>query len=191
MTKLKAYKVSISGTYRAADREYIDYDKIEGYIPFTDYDHAEAMVRKRYALMWITKDERYKKRVQTVREVYIDSIEEVEAEFSFVGKNILDLNYEELQDLATAKDLRAVPLYKKGGIRQAQTVAYAHYSEKVLGVEVDYKEVGFNIAKEPPIFADAGAERHVIAPLTNEQVIDMEQKSTNAKDGVKKTISRP
>lgn len=189
-TKLKAYKVSISGTYRAADKEYIDYDNVVGYIPFAEYELAEAMVRKRYALMWITLDKRYTKRVQTVREVYIDALEETEADFTFPGKNILELTYAELQDLATAKELRAVPLYKKGGLRQAQTVAYAEYSNKVLGVEVDYKEAGFNVAKEPPIVVDGGAERNIAKTLSNEEVIDLEQKSSNAKDGVKKTITR-
>lgn len=174
--KIKAYKVTISGTYTNSKKEIVDFQDVVGVVPFCDYDHAEAMVRKRYALMWLMNDKRYPERVNRVREVFIDAMTETEAEFSFDGKDIKEMTYEELQDLATAKDLRAVPLYKKGGLQVARGMAYAEYSTKVLGIEVDPKKEGFNVAKLSPLKVDASSERSIQKQLTNDEIIAMEQK---------------
>ena len=187
---VKAWKVTISGTYRTAKKEYIDFQDLEGYIPFTpSEDYAEAMIRKRYAGMWIGKDSKYKERVQSVREVFIDYMEEVEHEFSFLGKEIRELTYEELQDVATFKGLRAIPLYKKGGLRQAQMIAYAAFSEKVLGIEVKYKEAGFKFMEQPPVYIDADSEFNIVKPFTNEEILDQEAASESI--DANKTLSRP
>jgi len=60
--KTKALKVTISGSYRTADREVIDFSGIEGVIPFTTQELAEMHIRKRYARMWIMKDSKFKQR---------------------------------------------------------------------------------------------------------------------------------
>ncbi|MEE9356574.1 MAG: hypothetical protein V3U75_13370 [Methylococcaceae bacterium] len=182
---IKAWKITISGSYRTSKKEYIDFQEVVGTIPETpSEEYALAMVRKRYAVMWVSKDPKYKERVVTLREAFIDKIEKVDAEFSFLGKEIRDLTYEELQDLATFKGLRAIPLYKKGGLRQAQIIAYAAFSEKVLGIEVDYKEVGFVFMDQPKIFVDSGTEFNIVAGMTNDEVLEQEQANTSTQKTV-------
>jgi len=173
--KTKALKVTISGSYRTADREVIDFSGIEGVIPFTTQELAEMHIRKRYARMWIMKDSKFKQRLYATRECYIDSMEETEAEFSYIGKDIRSMSQEELQDLATAKDLRLIPLYKKGSERDARTKAYAAYSQQVLKEVVKWQAEGFNLMKLPPIMVTDGSWRQdTTKKLTNEEVMDAE-----------------
>ena len=105
-----AYKVTLSGTYRNGANESVDFQEVTGFIPLVDEDMAQAMCVKRYAKVFITQDKRYKDRVTRTRSVYVDSMEPCYHEFSYVGKDIKQMTYEELQDLATAKDLRSIPL---------------------------------------------------------------------------------
>jgi len=173
--KMKAYSFTISGTYRNSKKEYIDFENVKGVIPFCEPEIAEAMIRARYAEMLLAKSKKYPERAASVREVFIDSLVETESHFDFVGKNIVDLGYEDLQDLATAKDLRAIPLYKKGGLRQARMVAYSEFSAKVLGRPVDIREKGFNLLEQPAIVVDEFAERNTQKGFSNDEMIQMEQ----------------
>lgn len=178
--KSKAYKVTISGSYRGADNEIFDYSGVIGTIPFTDEEIATMHVRGRYARMWIMKDTKFKDRLYSVRECYIDEMVECEAEFSYLGKDIRAMTQEELQDLATAKDLRLIPLYKKGSEREARTKAYAAYSAHIIGVEVKYQEEGFNLMKQPPIVVTDGSWRKDdTKKLTNEEILDSEADLNN------------
>jgi len=176
--KQAAYAVTISGTYRNSKKEIVDFQNVKGIIPMCDVDIAHAMLRKRYATMWITESSEYKERVQNMRTVYVDSLEKTEHEFSFEGKDIKEMTYEELQDLATVKDLRGIPLYKAGGLRQGQMMAYAEYSNKILGKEVNIKEEGFNFATLPPLVVDSFAERNLQKSISNEDMIQIEQSNT-------------
>lgn len=155
---MKAYKVIISGSYKTANKEVIDYQNVGGFIPFTEPDKAIQMIQKRYAPMWIRKDPKYTKGLKRMRETFVDKMEEVEHKFSFEGKDIGEMTFEELQDVATLKDIRAVPKYKSGSLKNAQTVAYVLYSNASLGTEYDYKEAGFTIYDKPPLKVDEAYE---------------------------------
>jgi hypothetical protein len=186
VSSTKALKVTISGSYISADKEVFDYNKVTGIIPYQDEDIAFMHVKDRYAAIWITSDERFKNRVYKLREVFIDSMEEIDHDFSYVGKDIRELNIEELQDLATAYDLREIPLWRKGSVRHAQNVAYAEFGTKVLARKgLDHRK-GLNVAKLPPIVIDAGMRRDDTKKFTNEQVIAGFQQTEDAgkEDGV-------
>lgn len=188
--KSKTLKVVISGSFKATDGEIESFDKVTGVIPRlnTEPDEgeqlskAEQMIIRRYATIWIarvqkkgpdgkTLDEGKYKRVQKVRQVFIDSIddndEDPTAVLSYVGMNILDMNFEELQDLAAANDLSQVPLYKVNSLQHARRVAWSEYAVKVLGLVewldpnaarkqnvYDFRSTGFNPNKHAPIIAD-------------------------------------
>lgn len=172
---MKALKITISGSYRSVEK-YVDFSNIEGVIPFNREDIAEMHIRGRYARMWIMDNERFKDRLQSVREVYIDKMDEAEHDFSFVGKDIREMTQAELQDLATAKDLREIPLYKISGERHARTVAYAAYSNQILKQEVKYRAEGFNLMKQPPIIvADQAWRMDSTKKLTNDEIMDAEK----------------
>lgn len=171
----KAYKVTISGSYRSNDYQIVDFSNVEGFIPFQDEEIATMHIRGRYARMWIMRDPKFTKRLVSTRECHIDSLEECGHDFSYLGKDIREMTHEELQDLATAKDLRLIPLYKVGSEREARTKAYAAYSVQVLKEPVKYQEAGFNLMKQPPIVVTDGSWRiDTTKKLTNEEVMDAE-----------------
>jgi hypothetical protein len=171
---MKAYKVKISGSYRTSEKDVIDFSDIEGVVPFNEKDVVLMCVRRRYAPMWITLSSKYSKRVASIRECYIDSMEEIESDFSFVGKNILDMNDEELQDLATVKDLREIPLYRKASISFARIIAYGTYSINVIGDYVDYKSQEFATGQKQPIIVNDEAWRtDTTKKLTSDEFLDI------------------
>jgi len=134
---MKAYKVIISGSYATSSDELIDYENVKGIVPFNENpDIIKKHIRNRYAISWIKtaikKDKEYSKRdrVHRLREVYIDSLEEIEHNFSFVGKDIKEMTFEELQDLATFEDWNNIPL-TKGTIREQRMLAYKEFAQKI------------------------------------------------------------
>lgn len=178
-------EVTISGSFKATDGEIESYDAVKFVMPVLSPEKAEQMARKRYAKMAVGfamkadgETPKYK-RVAKMREVFIDSIEEVEAsaQLSYIGKNVLDLTAEEIQDFAAANDLTAVPLYKVGSIVAARRIAYAEYVNEVLGMEpkLKYKEVGFNPAQMPPIITTAEVHKSSVHVAPVEESIDLEQ----------------
>lgn len=210
-------RVTISGSFKATDNEIESFDKVTGIIPRvatqpTGEDRlskAEQMIIKRYASIWIQRakkvnsdgkeiDELKYKRVQKVRQVFIDSIEDNDVQpdgvLSYVGKDIMDMNFEELQDLATAKDLSAVPLYRVNSLQHARRVAFSEYAIKVLGLyEVadpkakklqnlyDFRVTGFNPSRFEAIHADDElrvADDHVATP---EETLDRENMALQGK----------
>lgn len=181
----KLLEVTISGSFKATDGEIESYDGVKCVIPALSPEKVNQMVIKRYARMFIPRamkadgeTPKYK-RIAKMREVFIDSVEEGEGEapLSYVGKNILEMDADEIQDFAAANDLAAVPLYRMGSIVQARRIAYAEYANEVLGMEpkLQWRETGFNPSQLPPIVATAEIHQsgaHV-API--EETLDLEQ----------------
>lgn len=144
---MQALKITISGSYNTANRNVVDFENVSGTIPFVSEAKASQCVRNRYAFEWvrnaraITKDGEtekiiYKERIGQMRQVFIDEIEPVDYHFSYVGTDIKKMTYDELTDLATAKDLIAIPLPKGlSGVdlREMRTLAYLAYAKEVKG----------------------------------------------------------
>ena len=195
----KALKVTVSGSYRTANKEIVDFENLSGLLPVVDEDLAAMHVQTRYVPTWLRnavdkKGERiYTKRIEDVRQVFIDEIEKVNAgEFSYVGKDIKNLEYQELQDLATAKDLRRIPLPKElsgVSLREMRQMAYVDYSDKVLKKFIDHNEEGFNFSKLPPLIIDGDARRETSQKITNEEILDQEQKVMDVSSTPKSTLT--
>lgn len=166
-------KVTISGSYRTADRKIIDYSNLTGLVPDCEDDVLDSVVQNRYAKIWLEKDDKYKERVTGIRECYIDKVEDVDGTPSFIGRDIKEMSFEELQDLATVKGLRSIPLYKAGSLRDAQMKAYKIYSKAVLGYEVD-DETRF--MELPAVIVDGKVRTDRTMPDSNEKVLEVEQK---------------
>lgn len=223
----KTLKVTISGSYVSANRDIESFDNVTGIIPRLDEDKANQMVIRRYAKIWVTQarkpdgDKMYKT-LQRVRQVFIDSIDdndgmivvkdqetgvdvEVDAsklELSYVGKNVMDMSFEELQDFAAANDLAGVPLYKMGGLSHARRVAFSEYAIKVLELEeylpsdkdekqniYDYRVIGFSPTRFEPIIADAQIRRSGGVSANIEETIDRELLAAQAAKGKKQEQS--
>lgn len=209
VTQSNTLKVTISGSFKASDAEIESYERVVGIIPClatvakgTDrLSKAEQMIIRRYAKIWIGQarkkdahgnviDEPKYKRVEKVRQVFIDSIEDnedPEAILSYVNKNVMDMNAEELQDFAAANDLSGIPLFKVNSLAHARRVAWSEYCIKVLKLEdyspedkeqkqnlYDFRTNGFNPNKYEPVIADAEIRTHDGYVATIEETIDRE-----------------
>jgi hypothetical protein len=129
---MKLLKLTLSGTYGKRE-DAKDYE-VEGTIPFVDEDRAHQAAVRRYAAMWISK--KYGERPKKVREVYMDDCKEVEGTLSLIGKNVKEISYEEVQDLAVLKNLK-LPGYKSGGLRVNREAAIKEYLLNVKKVPAD------------------------------------------------------
>lgn len=183
---MKVWRVTISGTYRNAKKDVFDYSGVEGTVPYIDEDLLKQVIVRRYAHMWVAAKKGEKESIHSVRETFIDKQVEDVAEMSFVGKNIMDMTREELQDMAAAYDLKAIPLFKTG-VRQMQNIAYAQYATHVLKLQpksdskdderawrllTNQREDGFNAAKNPPIIVGGETRRDTAEKVSNDEMID-------------------
>ena len=135
-------KVTISGYYINSAKEKIDFDKVSGLIPWVDEEKGLASfhTRSRYAKKWISEEidketgkPKYKERIERIQQCFVDDVEEASGHLTYIGKNIKELTMDELQDLATAKDIRTIPLPKSGhSNRSMLALAYAGYSKYIL-----------------------------------------------------------
>lgn len=186
---MKALKVTISGSYRNSKREVFDFEDVSGVIPVVDHDLAAMHVRGRYALPWVKGatdkegNKRYPERIEDMRQVFIDEIKEIELKepMSFIGKDIKEMTFEELQDLATFKDLRTIPLPKElsgVSLREMRVAAYAAYSDAFFGTDLNKEkdQEGFNYAALPPMVVNDGSRRDPTVKLSNDEVLEQEQK---------------
>lgn len=185
---MKALKVTVSGSYRTANKEVVDFENVTGVIPAVDEELAEMHVRSRYALTWVKnavdekKEKLYKPRIARMRQVFVDDIEEVQADFSFVNKDIKEMSYEELQDLATLKDLRRIPLPKESSgisLREMREIAYLQYAKEILRKDYGDKDQDFDYANEPPLIVEGGARKDKSKKITNEEMIEQEQQNSS------------
>jgi hypothetical protein len=196
---MKALKVIISGDYSKSDKDIIDFSGVTGIIPYCPEGMILSVVRFRYAARWIADSGKYKDKVSRIRTCYVDDFQEVQADFSFVGKDIKQMTYEELQDLAVNKSLRDIPVYKNSSLRETQLRAYIAYTERVPEKDcgylhqdrwISYKDEGFNFAKLPELFVDANFVAPVVNKETNEEIISREGQGKPATLEALKIVAR-
>ena len=188
---MKALKVTISGSYSSSGKDIVDFDNVEGIIPFTDEEHAAMHVRSRYANEWVKAEKKkdgekmYPDRIELMRQVFIDDIEEVEADLSFISTDIKKMSDRELQDLATYKNLMKIPLPKPqsgSSLREMREIAYVEYVDKIMGDYVDPNSPDFNFSKLDAIIInpDAKAAKHETKSI--DQSIDDEVSDEDDED---------
>lgn len=201
----KTIKVIISGSYRSANRQIESFDGVEGLMPNLAEDKATQMAIRRYAKVWVSREKdkdgapKYK-HIAAIRQVFVDSIEDNEekpnANLSYVGKDIMEMNFEELQDLAAANDLNGIPLYKTGSLITARRISFSEYAIKVLELEeyapadkhekfnlYDHRTSGFNPKRFEPIIADDIIRRQDNHKVSLEDSIMAEAQPTRRKAG--------
>ena len=139
---MKAIEVTISGDYRNSKNEIVDFENVKGIVPLITAGIAEMHIRGRYAVQWIRaaedKDGKklYPERVDALRLVHISQKKAVKHKFSFIGKDIKTLTYEEIQDVASAYDLRGIPLPKElsgASLAQMREKTFEEYHKLVHG----------------------------------------------------------
>lgn len=122
---MKALKVKIYGEIKKTNKEVEEYE-LEGVIPYCNEEEAHSVCINRYAPMWLKKKGIAYSSLITC---YLDEdeIEEVDYDFSLIGKDIREMTAEELQDLAVIKKLRGIRLFNKYSLRESRLRAYQEY----------------------------------------------------------------
>ena len=153
---------TISGTYRDGRGLMCDIHPLKVVVPTTDYDSGALHLRaSRYLKKALQSQKKkngnsiYPSAISETRQTLIDDHKIVKRHLSFVGKYIDELTREEIQDVATRKDLRHVPLPDSGySYRETIDRLYVNYSNKILGTNFDLSKGGFSIKKAPRIKLD-------------------------------------
>lgn len=184
---------TISGTYYNSKKELIDFEKVVGKIPFCDEEQGVGSmhVRDRFAAKWVREASkengnlRYPDRIERMHQIFVDDVQETTGTMSFVGKSLKDLDIDEMQELAVAKDIRFIPLPKAGMSKRDMLIrTYVGYSEKVLKKTVKYQEEDFNFAKLPDIVLDGQGRKEISQKLTNDEIVDLEADKMKAPVGL-------
>lgn len=176
---MKAIKITFSGDYKASNNEIFGFDNIEVIVPSQDQDIAVMHAMARQLPMALAKKAQKKesdlnlKAIKQMRNKYADKIEEVEHEFSFENKDIREMTFEEIQDVAVMFDLREVPLYKVGALRQQQNILYGVYSTKVLKEPINHKEEFFNVVDLPAIYVRTTPKSERVIKRTDEAQVEV------------------
>ena len=171
----KAYKATVSGSYRYGNKEMASFQNLEVILPYNDIDVVTQALIKRFVPMAILKDnKKYPDRLTSIREVFIDEMEEIDHNFSYIGKDIKKMDYAELMDLAAAFHIISIPLYQKASIRSAREKAYVAYSNMNFGTNYSHKDEDFDFMGLPPLKAEAGCKADRVRKRTNAEVLSGE-----------------
>ncbi len=175
---------TVSGCYYDSKKETVDFENIKVLVPGCDEENGVGSmhVRGRYvvkalkAVLDKNGDQKYPKRVEKMRQVFIDDCVPAKGWLSFVGKDIKELSIDEMQDLATSKDLRFIPLPNSGLSKRDMLIrTYVAYSDKVLEKTIKFQEEEFNYARLPSIILDSASRTEQSGKITNEEIIEREQ----------------
>ena len=175
---------TVSGCYYDSKKETVDFENIKICIP--DCDEEEGVGSMHLRGRYVTKalkaavdkkgNPKYPTRVEKIRQVHVDDVQPTKGTLSFLGKDIKELNIDEMQDLATSKDLRFIPLPGSGLSKRDMSIrTYVAYSDKILGKKIEYQEEGFNFAKLPSIILDSAGRSETSGKISNEEMIQQEQ----------------
>ena len=196
-------KVKIEGDYYTHSKT-MEFFTLEGVIPDVPVKDEEGGVHEGMVLshmqnryFWLWSKDAGLKGVSTLRTCSISSISEVNGKPSFVGKNIKDMSWVELQDLAVAHNLLEVPHPQVYSLKEAREKAYQVYSRDILGREIDPRDPGYSYLKLPDLFVDDdGRIAETAHKKDNEEILNEEganrnvnQKGKTTDGGKKKRIT--
>ncbi len=134
--ELEMYKVRISGLYKSGDKS-IDFDTT-----VTMPECKEEMILSNVQNRVVSRTFKEAKYPFTrLVKCYVDDFKKEKGNPSYMGKKIKELDWDEIQDVAIAYDLRRVPLYRSVAIRDAREVLYREFCNSVKGTNY---EIGFD-----------------------------------------------
>jgi len=178
-------KVKISGDYKTHTGDVKEFE-LEGVMPTPPTRDEEGGIHEGYVLshcqnryFWLWAKKANLSGVSTVRTCALDGIEEVDGRPSYLGKNIKEMEWGELQDLAVATNLLEIPHSQILSKREAREKAYKVYSREVLGKDVEFDDKGdrhseYSYLKLPALFAGDVDPVEIEAKKTNDQILKEE-----------------
>lgn len=163
-----------SGSYSSSTgsvNDVVDFEGLKGVMPSCDEEWINSHVQNRYLPILLKDSKKYVKRFDMMRKCYLDDYKIDDEEPDIIGKDILKMDWKELQDLAVYKHLLEIPLFQATSLRQARQTAYLAYNEKILGkvinrrkdekvydrqkIPLDPSDEKFNFMKFPPLLVES------------------------------------
>ncbi len=181
MSKDKHYVFTVSGSYHNSKKEICDFEGLRVTVPFNVEEVAVMHMQSRYVMRELRGSKKYaEERAHHIRQVFVDNIDVIDSKpLSFVGKKLKELSDDEMQDLATALDLRGIPLpkFQSGmSLRDMRVRAYKEYTEKFLKMAPQKMEVIEGEFGSLPDFTLEGLTRaDRTGRISNEEIISKEQ----------------
>lgn len=122
-------EVLVSGAFRN-NGEMIDYTDVKLTMP----DCEEEMIKSNAINRCFSRqaEKVFKKRVDSIHSLYVDKVKSTDKIPTCAGKQIKELDWDELQDFAIMYNLRGVPLFRSTDLRTARVKAAREYAEKIL-----------------------------------------------------------
>lgn len=127
------YKIKVSGYYRS-NKDMVEFeDTIK--MPECEEEWIQSNVQNRVLHRHFQGGN---KPFTALGKCYIDKVEkDAKLKESYLDKNIKELDWDGIQELAIKFNLRKVPLFRATSLRQAREVAYIEYCTQVLGKKFD------------------------------------------------------
>jgi hypothetical protein len=174
---MQAVKFTLSGSYKDAEGKLRNYDGIKCIVPTSEEDVAYLHVRGRYLPTKIINDKRYEYSPERVREVFVDDVEKIDAEFSFFGKDVKEMSQDELQDMASYYDLRRIPLPRGAGLREMRFIAYQQYMSEILKTPLPRDVTASALNELDPLVVKKPTASRKSAPkvLSLQELLDIEK----------------
>lgn len=136
-------KVKISGYYKSG-KENVDFNT-EVTMPECANNKVLSNVQNR-VLHRVFKDA--ERPFGSAGKCWVDDVKKDDKEPTFIGKNLKELSWDEIQEVAIAYDLNKVPLYRTCSLREARVSAYKEYCNNVKGKDF---EDDYDYANAPDI----------------------------------------
>lgn len=180
---MKMLRLYVSGSVKtevASDKNRMQIDNVKIDIPECDEKYFKTFT-ERMLPIYIKKDNRYKKKNYEGRiKIYVDRVEKFDGKPLCVGKDIKEMDWEELQSLACylqpkERRMMSIPHFRSGDLRAAREKAYELYVEHIQGRRV------FKSAADISQFKDRVTQQSMRMNLTESEIkSDIERKMKNS-----------
>jgi len=131
---MKLLKLLVSGSFKtepASDKNRMPFSGIEIIAPFVKEEYYVTVAQRLFPIALRKNKEFSKINYEGLIKIFVDSVKEIDGELSFVNKDIKEMSWEELQDMACYFGLREIPLYQSGELRTAREKAYEIYMKVI------------------------------------------------------------
>jgi hypothetical protein len=159
---MKLLKILVSGSFRtepANDKNSMAFNGVEIIAPdlgvpliFKENETKEdylSVINKRLFPIALRKNKDYNTvNFNGLIKIYVDKEEKFEGELSFANKDIKEMSWEELQEMACYFAFREVPLYQVGQLRTAREKAYEVYMKAIKKRKVVKSALDMKVLKE-------------------------------------------
>lgn len=138
MSKVKQWKVTVEGTFFSSAKDAIEEDySVKGTIPHCEKEYVLSFLKARYLKDWI-KEATGKTPATVYRYELVNEPSEVEVDIkeSVFGRSIDDMDWSELQDMATEYTLLEIPATRKGTISNAKMIAKKAYLKQIKKIDI-------------------------------------------------------